>query len=59
MVPGVLQEEVIQAGGTKQVQPGPQTMTWMCVPYFSLNKYSDDISKLGQGAHPMRTLIQA
>lgn len=34
-------------------------MTWMCAPYFSLNKYSDDISKLGQGAHPMRTLIQA
>lgn len=54
MVPGVLLGDVIQAGGTKQVQPGSQT-----VPYFSLNKYSDDISKLGQGAHPMRTLIQA
>lgn len=34
------------------------TVTWMCLPYFVLQKYSGIIANLPPSSHPVRTLLQ-
>lgn len=57
MIPGIIQQEIQQNNVTKQRHSDKSTVTWACVPYFSLDRYGDKIA-LGEGSHPKRTLSQ-
>lgn len=53
MAPGILREPVPRSETSKA-----GTMTWMCLPYFVLQKYSGSYSGLPPSSHPIRTLLQ-
>lgn len=57
MVPSFLQETI-----SSEIRPKAQkstTVTWLCLPYFCLEKYSELLATSGPSSHPMRTLLQA
>ena len=56
MVPSFLQDNVV--GEKRSAVSKARTVSWLCVPYFCLEKYSTP-SGLRQSSHPMRTLLQA
>ncbi|PVH80882.1 hypothetical protein DL98DRAFT_458808 [Cadophora sp. DSE1049] len=56
MVPSFLQDNV--SGEKRPVASKARTVSWLCVPYFCLEKYSTP-SGLRASSHPMRTLLQA
>ncbi len=57
MVPGILQEILPKEPGDSHVKT--KTITWMCLPYFCLQKYAGNLSGLPASSHPVRTLLQA
>lgn len=57
MEPGRDTEKVQNPSGPQQRRNKPQTITWLCVPYFSLDKYTAKGSGSGQGVQPVRTLL--
>ncbi|CZR67669.1 uncharacterized protein PAC_17568 [Phialocephala subalpina] len=57
MVPGVLQGPLLKDPRDNLSRSG--TVTWICLPYFCLQKYSGSISGLPASSHPMKTLLQA
>lgn len=56
MVPGSIQQAIQQDAALKSPTDS-RTVTWACVPYFSLDRYVNDDS-FGDGSHPKRTLSQ-
>ncbi|KAH9206701.1 hypothetical protein DL95DRAFT_375096 [Leptodontidium sp. 2 PMI_412] len=56
MVPSFLQETL--AGEKRPKNSKARTISWLCAPYFCLEKYST-LSGLKGSSHPMRTLLQA
>jgi len=57
MVPGIIHEPLSKDPQNKLSKPG--TITWICQPYFCLQKYSGSVSGLPPSSHPIRTLLQA
>ncbi|KAH6668177.1 hypothetical protein B0J14DRAFT_600005 [Halenospora varia] len=57
MVPGVIQEPLPRNPEDKTLKSG--TVTWTCLPYFSLQKYTGISTGLHAASHPVRTLLQA
>ncbi|KAH8654579.1 hypothetical protein BGZ60DRAFT_532947 [Tricladium varicosporioides] len=57
MVPGVVQEPLLRNSDDKTSRA--ETVTWTCLPYFSLQKYTDIPTGLHAASHPVRTLLQA
>ncbi|KAF4628859.1 hypothetical protein G7Y89_g9299 [Cudoniella acicularis] len=57
MAPGVLQEPLSKDSQDKVSRSG--TISWICLPYFCLEKYSGSVSGQSVSSHPMRTLLQA
>lgn len=56
MVPSILQEPIPREPRDKSLKSG--TIAWMCLPYFTLQKYLGTLSSLPYSSHPMRTLLQ-
>ncbi|KAK0122467.1 hypothetical protein ONS95_010699 [Cadophora gregata] len=56
MVPSFLQDNVSEE--KRSVSSKAKAISWLCVPYFCLEKYSAP-SGLKTSSHPMRTLLQA
>lgn len=56
MVPSFLQDNL--SGEMRPKASRARTISWMCVPYFCLDKYAVP-SGLKPSSHPMRTLLQA
>ncbi|OWP01047.1 hypothetical protein B2J93_6521 [Marssonina coronariae] len=56
MVPSFLQDTLSEEQRPKI--PRARTVSWMCIPYFCLEKYST-AAGLRASSHPMRTLLQA
>lgn len=58
MNPSIIQEPISRGKNMKKPQHG--VATWMCLPYFCVEKYSTDMSafKLRPASHPMKTLLQ-
>ncbi|CZR57820.1 uncharacterized protein PAC_07709 [Phialocephala subalpina] len=56
MVPSFLQDSISEEKRLKDSRV--RTISWLCVPYFCLDKYSTP-SGLRASSHPMRTLLQA
>ncbi|KAH7370897.1 hypothetical protein BKA65DRAFT_562836 [Rhexocercosporidium sp. MPI-PUGE-AT-0058] len=56
MVPAFLQETV--AVEKRPVASKARTISWLCIPYFCMEKYAAP-SGLRTSSHPMRTLLQA
>ncbi|KAI5927644.1 hypothetical protein F4810DRAFT_648688 [Camillea tinctor] len=40
-------------------QPFPRSLTWLCIPYFSLEKYSGLLSTSNPSSFPIETLLQS
>lgn len=57
MLPSRLQATLAHEGQIKASRP--RTVTWLCMPYFCLEKYSDSRSSSRPSSHPMTTLLQA
>lgn len=55
--PGFLQTKLGQDSKSKG-QAGSRTATWLCIPYFSLQKYTGTLSGATPGSYPTRTLLQ-
>lgn len=36
----------------------PRTATWLCIPYFSLERYAGPLSTVDTSTFPTRTLLQ-
>lgn len=53
MAPSILHEPVPGNDKSRGV------VTWMCLPYFSLQKYAENLSGLPSSSHPIRTLLQS
>lgn len=57
MEPNIIQSTVPSpTGRTKDLSARPRTVTWICLPYFSLEKYSGLES---DASFPVQTLLQA
>jgi len=56
MMPAVVTETM---GGAQKTSMSKVEATWMCLPYFCLQKYSGASSGLHPSSHPIRTLLQA
>jgi hypothetical protein len=57
MAPGTLQEALSKESRQKATKE--RTVTWMCLPYFSLEQYSGIKTASRPSSHPVRTLLQA
>jgi hypothetical protein len=57
MVPSFLQETI--ASDVRPKASTKKTVTWLCLPYFCLEKYSEPLPSSGPSSYPMRTLLQA
>jgi hypothetical protein len=56
MMPAVVTENI---AGVQKAPMSRVEATWMCLPYFCLQKYSGASSGLHPSSHPIRTLLQA
>ncbi|KAH8819883.1 hypothetical protein F5884DRAFT_762073 [Xylogone sp. PMI_703] len=56
MVPSFIQHQA--AGETRPKSLRPRVISWLCLPYFCLEKYFVP-SNLPESSHPMRTILQA
>ncbi|KAI9740615.1 MAG: hypothetical protein M1834_005196 [Cirrosporium novae-zelandiae] len=56
MFPSFVQETLPLEDGQKD--PRPRKVTWLCLPYFCLEKYTEEQPKF-TASHPMITLLQA
>ncbi|KAL3306236.1 mg2+ transporter [Colletotrichum asianum] len=59
MEPSYLQLPLQKGEHEKGSTPGKRTVTWLCVPYFSLEDYSGILATGNPGAYPPQTLLQA
>ncbi|KAH8905061.1 hypothetical protein BR93DRAFT_945996 [Coniochaeta sp. PMI_546] len=58
MEPGLLQVRVDADRPARAKNMPPRTATWLCIPYFSLQKYAGPLSAAASGSFPTRTLLQ-
>jgi len=56
MVPSFLQDNI--SGEKRPKASRARSISWLCVPYFRLDRYATP-SSLKPSSHPMRTLLQA
>jgi hypothetical protein len=56
MMPAVVTEKIAE---TQKTPMSKIEASWMCLPYFCLQKYSGASSGLHPSSHPIRTLLQA
>lgn len=56
MVPSFLQDNI--SGEMRPKVSRARTISWLCVPYFCLDRYATP-ANLKPSSHPMRTLLQA
>ncbi|EFQ35288.1 uncharacterized protein GLRG_10432 [Colletotrichum graminicola M1.001] len=54
-----LQLPLQQGDQEKNSQYGKRTVTWLCIPYFSLEEYSGVHATGNPGAYPPQTLLQS
>ncbi|KAK1998636.1 hypothetical protein LX36DRAFT_575892 [Colletotrichum falcatum] len=59
MEPSYLQLPLQQGDQEKNSQSGKGTVTWLCIPYFSLEEYSRIQAAGNPGAYPPQTLLQS
>nr|XP_036585489.1 mg2+ transporter [Colletotrichum truncatum]KAF6795540.1 mg2+ transporter [Colletotrichum truncatum] len=59
MEPGYLQLPLQDRETTKGSQTGSRSVTWLCIPYFSLEEYSGIQATGNPGAYPPQTLLQS
>ncbi|KAK2060271.1 hypothetical protein LY76DRAFT_676820 [Colletotrichum caudatum] len=59
MEPGYLQLPLQQGDQEKNPQARKRTVTWLCIPYFSLEEYSGIQATGNPGAYPPQTLLQS
>ncbi|GKT48103.1 uncharacterized protein ColSpa_08284 [Colletotrichum spaethianum] len=59
MEPSYLQLPLQKGDQAKGPQSGKRTVTWLCIPYFSLEEYSGIQSTGNPGAYPPQTLLQS
>lgn len=57
MEPSCLQQAVPTSDATKSSRSLPRTITWFCLPYFSLEQYSG-LESADQPSFPIQTLLQ-
>ena len=58
MEPGLLQVRLDADSAAKTKDTPARTATWLCIPYFSLQKYGGPLSGATSGSFPTRTLLQ-
>ncbi|KAB5551293.1 hypothetical protein GE09DRAFT_168424 [Coniochaeta sp. 2T2.1] len=58
MEPGMLQVKLDAGNSAKTKNMPARTVTWLCIPYFSLQKYTGPLSSATSGSFPTRTLLQ-
>ena len=60
MEPACIQDVLPSGGASKGSGFAPRTVTWMCLPYFSLEAYSGlQAASAHPSAFPVETLLQA
>lgn len=59
MEPACIQHILPSDGSFKDRTVTPRTITWICLPYFSLEKYSGLLSADRPSVFPIQTLLQA
>jgi hypothetical protein len=59
MEPSCIQEHLPTDNTLKGQTINPRTVTWVCLPYFTLEKYSGLEGGASSGAFPVQTLLQA
>lgn len=57
MIPCFLQERFSRESGS--ASPKSSAVSWLCLPYFCLEKYSNVSHSSRSSSHPMITLLQA
>ncbi|OIW34428.1 hypothetical protein CONLIGDRAFT_566188 [Coniochaeta ligniaria NRRL 30616] len=58
MEPGLLQVRLDADNAARAKNMPARTATWLCIPYFSLQKYAGPLSTATSGSFPTRTLLQ-
>lgn len=59
MEPSYIQLPLQHGDPAKASQTGKRSATWLCIPYFSLEKYSGIQATGNPGAYPPQTLLQS
>ncbi|KAF6828652.1 mg2+ transporter [Colletotrichum musicola] len=59
MEPSYLQLPLQAGDPARASQQGKRSVTWLCLPYFSLEEYSGILSTQNPGAYPPQTLLQS
>jgi len=59
MPPRCIHSKLVSEEDNKSQTPRRRTLTWLCIPYFSLEQYTGLTSTKDDGAYPNQTLWQA
>ncbi|EGY23103.1 uncharacterized protein VDAG_04541 [Verticillium dahliae VdLs.17] len=59
MDPGVRQLDIPPSKDSRDNHITPTPVTWLCIPYFSLERYSGLSASTNPGSYPTQTLLQA
>ena len=59
MEPGFIQIPLAKEDGHRSWAAAPRSAVWLCIPFFSLQKYSGLSSGTKSGGFPVQTLMQA
>ncbi|KAM0622089.1 hypothetical protein ACHAQG_005906 [Verticillium nonalfalfae] len=59
MDPGVRQLDIPPSKDSPDNHTTPTPVTWLCIPYFSLERYSGFSASTNPGSYPTQTLLQA
>lgn len=59
MIPDFVSEAISSNSTVKQIAATKSFLNWICVPYFSYEQYVDQNTGLRNGAHPVRTILEA
>jgi hypothetical protein len=58
MEPGLLQVRIDADRVVKTKSIAARTAAWLCIPYFTLQKYAGPLAGAAPGSFPTRTLLQ-
>ncbi|KAI1344069.1 hypothetical protein F5Y15DRAFT_186429 [Xylariaceae sp. FL0016] len=57
MEPGITRVDIPEEGHIRD-RTEPRPLTWLCMPYFSLEKYAGELSSENFSSFPLETLLQ-